>query len=149
MKIQHLNIRQKCLLRDKFGQKTTVPTDPAYILEGKGTPLYRADDLGEATKSTPAMLTGLGLEAFLGDGKTIEIVTDPMQFKQTMEYQALQNIENPVPGTFWGKDFLLVDVDNSGPVSINIPPGTYTGTELAAATEVALRDAFGDDKWFS
>ncbi|MDC3003010.1 flagellar hook-basal body complex protein [Paracoccaceae bacterium] len=131
---------------DKFGQKTTVPTDPAYILEGKGTPLYRADDLGEATKSTPAMLTGLGLEAFLGDGKTIEIVTDPMQFKQTMEYQALQNIENPVPGTFWGKDFLLVDVDNSGPVSINIPPGTYTGTELAAATEVALRDAFGDDK---
>ena len=131
---------------DKFGQKTTVPTDPAYILEGKGTPLYRADDLGEATKSTPAMLTGLGLEAFLGDGKTIEIVTDPMQFKQTMEYQALNDIENPVPGTFWGKDFLLVDVDNSGPVSINIPPGTYTGTELAAATEVALRDAFGDDK---
>ena len=131
---------------DKFGQKTTVPTDPAYILEGKGTPLYRADDLGEATKSTPAMLTGLGLEAFLGDGKTIEIVTDPMQFKQTMEYQALQNIENPVPGTFWGKDFLLVDVDNSGPVSINIPPGTYTGTELAATVEVALRDAFGDDK---
>ena len=131
---------------DKFGQKTTVPTDPAYILEGKGTPLYRADDLGEATKSTPAMLTGLGLEAFLGDGKTIEIVTDPMQFKQTMEYQALNDIENPVPGTFWGKDFLLVDVDNSGPVSINIPPGTYTGTELAAAAEVALRDAFGDDK---
>ena len=131
---------------DKFGQKTTVPTDPAYILEGKGTPLYKADDLGEATKSTPAMLTGLGLEAFLGDGKTIEIVTDPMQFKQTMEYQALQNIENPVPGTFWGKDFLLVDVDNSGPVSINIPPGTYTGTELAATVEVALRDAFGDDK---
>ena len=131
---------------DKFGQKTTVPTDPAYILEGKGTPLYRADDLGEATKSTPAMLTGLGLEAFLGDGKTIEIVTDPMQFKQTMEYQALNDIENPVPGTFWGKDFLLVDVDNSGPVSINIPPGTYTGTELAATVEVALRDAFGDDK---
>ena len=131
---------------DKFGQKTTVPTDPAYILEGKGTPLYRADDLGEATKSTPAMLTGLGLEAFLGDGKTIEIVTDPMQFKQTMEFQALNDIENPVPGTFWGKDFLLVDVDNSGPVSINIPPGTYTGTELAAAAEVALRDAFGDDK---
>ena len=133
---------------DKFGQKTTAPKDinPAYILEGKGSQLYKADDLGEATKSTPAMLSGLGLEAFLGDGKTIEIVTDPMQFKQTMEFQALDGEDNPVPGTFWGKDFLLVDVDDSGPVSINIPPGTYTGTELAAAAEVALRDAFGDDK---
>ena len=133
---------------DKFGQKTTAPTEinPAYILEGKGSPLYKADDLGEAVKSTPAMLTGLGLEAFLGDGKTVEIVTDPMQFKRTMEYQALANIDPPVPGTFWGTDFLLVDVDNSGPVSINIPPGTYTGTQLADAAEVALRDAFGDDK---
>ncbi len=78
--------------------------------------------------------------------KTVEIVTDPIQFKRTMEYQALANIDPPVPGTFWGKDFLLVDVDNSGPVSINIPPGTYTGTQLADAAEVALRDAFGDDK---
>ena len=25
---------------DKFGQRTTVPPDPAYILEGKGSPLY-------------------------------------------------------------------------------------------------------------
>ena len=91
------------------------------------------------------MLTGLGLEAFLGDGKTRKQQQIQCSFK-TMEYQALQNIENPVPGTFWGKDFLLVDVDNSGPVSINIPPGTYTGTELAATVEVALRDAFGDDK---
>ena len=131
---------------DKFGQKTTVPTDPAYILEGKGSPLYKADDLGEANKSTPAMLTGLGLEAYLGDGRTIEIVTDPMQFKRTMEYQALANVDPLVPGTFWGKDFLLVDVDNSGPVSIDIPPGTYTGEELANVVEVSLRDAFGDDK---
>ena len=131
---------------DKFGQKTTVPEDTGYILEGKGSPLYRADDLGQPVKSTPAMLTGLGLDAYLGDGRTVEIVTDPMQFKKTMEYQTLQGIENPTPGTFWGKDFLLVDVDNSGPVSIDIPPGTYNGTQLAAAVEIALRDAFGDDK---
>ena len=131
---------------DKFGQKTTVPEDPAYILEGKGSPLYRADDLGEAKKSTPAMLSGLGLETYLGDGRTIEIVTDPMQFKRTMESQALNNVATPVPGTFWGKDFLLVDVDNSGPVSIDIPPGIYTGVQLADTVEVALRDAFGDDK---
>ena len=63
-----------------------------------------------------------------------------------MEYQALANVDPVVPGTFWGKDFLLVDVDNSGPVSIDIPPGTYTGVQLANAAEVALRDAFGDDK---
>jgi len=131
---------------DKFGQKTTVPEDPAYILEGKGSALYKSDDLGEAQKSTPAMLSGLGLETYLGDGRTIEIVTDPMQFKRTMEYQALNNVSTPVPGTFWGKDFLLVDVDNSGPVSIDIPPGTYNGVQLANAVEVALRDAFGDDK---
>ena len=131
---------------DKFGQKTTVPEDTGYILEGKGSPLYRADDLGAAVKSTPAMLAGEGLEAFLGDGKTVEIVTDPLQFKRTREYQALKNVSSPTGTTFWGKDFLLVDVDNSGPVSIDIPPGTYNGTELAAAVQKSLRDAFGDDK---
>ena len=131
---------------DKFGQKTISPEDPAYILEGKGSPLYRADDLGEPQKSTPAMLTGLSLETYLGDGRTVEVVTDPLQFKRTMEYQSIANVDPVVPGTFWGKDFLLVDVDNSGPVSIDIPPGTYNGEELAAAVEIALRDAFGDDK---
>ena len=34
----------------------------------------------------------------------------------------------------------------SGPVSIDVPPGIYTGEELAAAVETALREAFGDDK---
>ena len=134
------------LFIDKFGQKTTSAEDPAYILEGKGSPLYRADDLGEPQKSTPAKLTGLGLETYLGDGRTIEIVTDPMQFKRTMEYQTITEVANPIPGTFWGKDFLLVDVDESGPVSIDVPPGIYTGEELAATVEIALREAFGDDK---
>ena len=131
---------------DKFGQQTATPSDPAYILEGKGSPLYRTDDLGAAQASTPAILSGLGLETYLGDGRTVEVVTDPMKFKKTMEYQSLQGVASPVPGTFWGKDFLLVDVDNSGPVSIDIPPGTYNGEQLAAAVEVAMRDAFGDDK---
>ncbi|GIR83890.1 MAG: hypothetical protein CM15mP85_05140 [Rhodobacterales bacterium] len=44
-----------------------------------------------------------------------------MQFKRTMEYQTLTEVANPIPGTFWGKDFLLVDVDGSGPVSIDVP----------------------------
>lgn len=131
---------------DKFGQKTTEPEDTGYILEGKGSPLYRADDLGAAVKSTPAMISGQSLAAYLGDGRTVEIVTDPLQFKRTMEYQELTEVQTPVPGTFWGKDFLLVDVDNSGPVSIDIPPGTYNGEQLAAAAQIALRNAFGDDK---
>ena len=63
-----------------------------------------------------------------------------------MEFQALNNIDPPTKGTFWGKDFLLVDFDESGPVSIDIPPGTYNGTQLAEAVEVATRNAFGDDK---
>jgi flagellar hook protein FlgE len=134
------------LFIDKFGQQTTVPQDPAYILEGKGFPLYKADDLGVAISSTPAKITGLPLEAFLAEGRTIKITTDPGEFKSTMEYQALNNIASPVAGTFWGKDFLLLDFDESGPVSIDVPPGTYNGTELAAAVEIAARDAFGDDK---
>ena len=130
---------------DKFGQKTVKPEDTGYILEGKGTPLYRADDLGEAVKSTPAMLAGEPLAAYLSDGRTIEITTDPMEFEKTMEYQALVKSDAKT-GTWWGKDFLLVDVDNSGPVSIDIPPGTYNGTQLAAAVQNSLREAFGDDK---
>ena len=39
-----------------------------------------------------------------------------------------------------------MDFDKSGPVSIDIPPGTYNGTQLAEAVEVATRNAFGDDK---
>ncbi len=131
---------------DKFGQKTTVPPDPAYILEGKGSPLYKADDLGAPIESTPAMLSGLNLQTYLGDGKTVEIVTDPMHFKRTVEYQTLQGTTPLANSPFWGKDFLLVDVDGSGPVSVDIPPGTYNGVQLAAEVENALRDGFGDDK---
>ena len=89
---------------------------------------------------------GNALESFLGDGRTIKITTDPGEFKSTMEYQNLAGVASPVPGTFWGKDFLLLDFDKSGPISIDIPPGTYNGTQLAEAVEVATRNAFGDDK---
>jgi flagellar hook protein FlgE len=132
---------------DKFGQRTTLPPDPAYILEGKGSPLYRADDLGEAVASTPAKLTGLNLQTYLGDGKTVDIVTDPLQYKRTIEYHTdIGTSPLPSNAPFWGKDFLLVDVDSSGPVSVSIPPGTYNGVQLAAVVENALRDGFGDDK---
>ena len=75
---------------DKFGQRTTDVPDPAFILEGKGSPLYKADDLGKAIDSTPAKLTGFNLQTYLGDGKTVEIVTDPMHFRRTHEFQTLR-----------------------------------------------------------
>ena len=138
--------QEAALYIDKFGQQTTVPQDPAYILEGKGFPLYKADDLGAAVESTPAVLKSNGIETFLGEGRTVEIVTDPLKFKSTREFQTLSNVASPTGSTFWGKDFLLIDVDASGPVSIDIPPGTYNGTQLAAAVEIATRNAFGDDR---
>lgn len=131
---------------DKFGNKTTTPQDPAYILAGKGYPLYKEDQLGAPVDSTPATLKGVPVPSFLSLDKTVTVVTDPLQFKATMEYQALQGVASPEEGTFWGKDFLLVDIDNSGPVSIDIPPGTYNGTQLAQAVEIAVREAFGDNK---
>ena len=134
------------LFIDKFGNKTTTPQDPAYILAGKGYPLYKEDQLGAPVDSTPATLKGVAVPDFLGMDKTVTIVTDPLKFKATMEYQALLDVTPRVPGTFWGKDFLLVDIDNSGPVSIDIPPGTYSGTQLAQAVEIAVREAFGDNK---
>jgi len=138
--------QEAALFIDKFGQQTTVPQDPAYILEGKGFPLYKADDLGAPVESTPAVLRSNGIETFLGDGRVVEIVTDPLEFKSTREYQTLSGVASPTGSTFWGKDFLLIDVDASGPVSIDIPPGTYNGTQLAAAVEIATRNAFGDDR---
>ncbi|MDB4092655.1 flagellar hook-basal body complex protein, partial [bacterium] len=119
--------QEAALFIDKFGQQTTVPQNPAYILEGKGFPLYKADDLGTPVKSTPAKLVSTGIETILGEGRTVTIVTDPLLFKSTNEYAALAG--NAQTGsTFWGKDFLLIDIDASGPVSIDIPPGTYNGT---------------------
>jgi flagellar hook protein FlgE len=138
--------QEAALFIDKFGQQTTVPQDPAYILEGKGFPLYKADDLGVPVESTPAVLRSNGIETFLGDGRVVEIVTDPLEFKSTREYQTLSGVASPTGSTFWGKDFLLIDVDASGPVSIDIPPGTYNGMQLAAAVEIATRNAFGDDR---
>ena len=140
------NARGTAQFIDKFGQLTTDPEDTGYILEGKGSPLYRADDLGEPINSTPATLTGQQVNAIFSDGQTIEIVTDPKLYKKTMEWQDATNVTNPTAGTHWGKDFLLIDVDGSGPVSVDIPPGTYTGTELAAAVQTAVRSAFGDDR---
>ena len=83
------------LFIDKFGQQTTVTQDPAYILEGKGYPLYKADDLGVAVDSTPATIKGNALTAFLANGKTVTITTNPLEFKSTREYQVALTLRTP------------------------------------------------------
>ncbi len=75
--------------------------------------------------------------------KLVEIVTDPLMFKSTREGG---NISGDI---YWGKDFLLVNVDESDqPVSIDINPGLYNAEQLAAEVERAINVAYGDDRKF-
>ncbi|MGB0819123.1 MAG: flagellar hook-basal body protein, partial [Candidatus Puniceispirillaceae bacterium] len=47
---------------------------------------------------------------------------------------------------YWGKNFLTVNVDNGDqPVNIDIRPGKYNATQLAAEVERAINEAYGDD----
>ena len=69
-----------------------------------------------------------------------EIVTDPMQFKATRESGDGDS------RVYWGKNFLTVNVDNGDqPVNIDIRPGKYNATQLAAEVERAINEAYGDD----
>jgi len=130
---------------DRFGQQTTTIPDDNYFLEGKGSPLYKLDDLQRLVPSQPASLSGEQTSFDFGEegDKLVEIVTDPMQFKATRE------AGNAGSDVYWGKDFLLVNVDDSDqPVSIDIRPGFYNATQLAAEVERAINAAYGDDRKF-
>ena len=72
---------------DRFGRQTTEVPDDTYFLEGKGSKLYKHDDLQELQPSEPAKLTGEQTEFDFGEegDRLVEIVTDPMQFKATRE----------------------------------------------------------------
>ena len=133
------------LFIDRFGRETIVSEipDDNYFAEGKGSPLYRLDDLNQKVPSQPARLTGAPSSFDFGEegNKLIEITNDPMKFKATRE---AGNNESSV---FWGKDFLLVNVDDGDvPVSVDLKPGLYNATQLAAEVERAINDAYGDDK---
>ena len=133
------------LFVDRFGNQTTQVPDDNYFLEGKGSPLYKLDDLKRQVDSEPASIQG-GQSAFdfgeEGD-KLVEIVTDPLMFPATRE---AGNADSDI---FWGKDFLLVNVDDSdAPVSIDIRPGKYNAEQLAAEVERAINTSYGDDKKF-
>ncbi|MDA7479653.1 flagellar hook-basal body complex protein, partial [Planktomarina temperata] len=134
---------EKQLFIDRFGNQTTAVPDDNYFLEGKGSPLYKLDDLKQQVSSQPATLRGEQSAFDFGEegDKLVEIVTDPLLFKATREGGKSDS------DIFWGKDFLTVNVDDSdAPVSIDVRPGLYNAEQLAAEVERAINEAYGDDK---
>ena len=130
---------------DRFGQQTTTIPDDNYFIEGKGSPLYKLDDLNKLVPSQPAKISGESSSFDFGEegDKLVEIVTDPLQFKAT------RDAGNAGSDSYWGKDFLLVNVDDSDqPVSIDINPGLYNAEQLASEVERAINAAYGDDRKF-
>jgi flagellar hook protein FlgE len=139
----------KQIFIDRFGNQTTRVPDDNYFIEGKGSPLYRIDTLERTVPSQPAAVKGDSSAFDFGEegDRFVEIVTDPVYFGSTFEGQIASGAGNPDRNTFWGRDFLLVNIDNSDqPVSIDIRPGRYNATQLAAEVERAINEAYGDDK---
>ncbi|MDC3292756.1 flagellar hook-basal body complex protein [Alphaproteobacteria bacterium] len=127
---------------DRFGMQTTEVPDDNYFLEGKGSALYKKDDLQTLVNSEPAKLTGEQTEFDFGEegDRLVEIVTDPIQFNATRESG---NADSRV---YWGKNFLTVNVDNGDqPVNIDLRPGKYNATQLAAEVQRSINEAYGDD----
>lgn len=128
---------------DRFGNQATTVPDDNYFLEGKGSPLYKLDDLQSQVPSQPAKMTGEATSFDFGEegDQLVEIVTDPMQFLSTREGG------NSEGNVYWGKDFLLVNVDDGDqPVSIDIRPGKYNAEQLSAEVQRAINESYGDDR---
>ncbi len=129
---------------DRFGNRTTTVPDASYTLEQKSSPLYKLDEQNNRVPSQPAALTGQASSFNFGDEGTgeIEIVTDPMQFGATYEANPDAN-----QGVYWGRDFLLVNIDDgTRPVSIDVRPGRYNAEQLAAEVERAINAAHDDSR---
>ena len=127
---------------DRFGKQMTEVPDDNFFLEGKGSVLYKLDDLNQHVDSEPARMTGQASAFDFGaeGNNLVEIVNDPMLFKSTREAGNNGNI-------YWGKDFLAVSVDDADtPVSIDLRPGQYNAQDLAAEVERAINAAYGDDR---
>ncbi|MFD1510737.1 flagellar hook-basal body complex protein [Lacimonas salitolerans] len=127
---------------DRFGNQTTAVPDASYTLEQKSSPLYKLDEQNDRVPSQPAALTGQASSFNFGDEGTgeIEIVTDPMQFGATYEANPDAN-----QGVYWGRDFLLVNIDDgTRPVSIDVRAGRYNAEQLAAEVERAINAAHDD-----
>ncbi len=130
---------------DRFGAQTTQVPDDNYFLEGKGSPLYKLDDLQSLVDSEPTKVRGQ-ISAFdFGDegDKLVEIVTDPVLFNATRESGVADS------QIFWGKNFMSIKVDDiDTPVNIDIRPGKYNAEQLATEVTRAINHKFGDDRKF-
>ena len=127
---------------DRFGMQTTKVPDDNYFLEGKGSALYKKDNLETLVDSQPAKLTGEATEFDFGEegDRLVKIVTDPVLFNSTRESGDADS------RVYWGKNFLTVNVDNGDqPVNIDLRPGEYNATQLASEVERAINAAYGDD----
>ena len=128
---------------DRFGTQTVAVPDDNFFIENKGSPLYKLDDLNQEVASSPATIRGeqTGFDFGEEGDNLVEIVTDPLFFKSTVESDPTNS------GVYWGRDFLLVNVDaGDQPVSIDIRPGKYNAEQLSAEVERAINEAYGDDK---
>ena len=129
---------------DKFGAQTTTVPDDNYFIEGKGSALYKLDDLQQQVPSQSANIKGAQSTFDFGEegDKLVEVVTDPMQFNATREAGLVTG-----SNVYWGKNFLTLNVDNGDqPVNIDIRPGQYNAAQLAAEVERAINEAYGDDR---
>ena len=134
---------QQPIFIDRFGQQTTAVPDDNYFLEGKGSALYKLDDLQTLIDSTPAKVTGESSAFDFGEegDKTVTIVTDPMKFNSTRESG------DTTSSIYWGTNFMTINVDNSDqPVNIDIRPGSYNAAQLSTEIQRAINAAYGDDK---
>jgi flagellar hook protein FlgE len=129
---------------DRFGKQTTAVPDDNYFIEGKGSALYKKDDLNTLVPSQRAKVTGDQTAFDFGEegDKLVEIVTDPLNFNSTVESGNTTGTD-----TYWGKNFLTLNVDSADqPVNIDIRPGKYNATQLSAEVERAINEAYGDDR---
>ena len=128
---------------DRFGKQTTTVPDDNYFIEGKGSALYKKDDLNTLVPSQRAKVTGDQTAFDFGEegDKLVEIVTDPLNYNSTVEGGASSTDK------YWGKNFLTLNVDSADqPVNIDIRPGKYNATQLSAEVERAINEAYGDDR---
>ncbi|GIS14927.1 MAG: hypothetical protein CM15mP117_03590 [Alphaproteobacteria bacterium] len=125
----------KQIFIDRFGAQTTQVPDDNYFLEGKGSPLYKLDDLQTLVDSEPTKVRGQISGFDFGDegDKLVEIVTDPVLFNATRESGVADS------QVFWGKNFMSIKVDDiDTPVNIDIRPGKYNAEQLATEVTVPL-----------
>jgi flagellar hook protein FlgE len=129
---------------DRFGMQTTSVPDDNYFIEGKGSALYKKDDINTLVPSQRAKVQGDQTAFDFGEegDKLVEIVTDPLNYNSTVESGKTTNTD-----TYWGKNFLTLNVDNADqPVNIDIRPGKYNAGQLSSEVERAINEAYGDDR---